>query len=409
MKLQSAVICIGNELLIGRTLNSNLAFLGAGMAELGVPVAYSLTIRDDHDAIKKALDECWQRYDVVISTGGLGPTQDDITKAAIAEYFGKSMYFCEDVWEHIQRIFTRRDVAIPQSNRSQAMVPEDFSPLRNDRGTAPGLHYSRDGKHLFVLQGVPLEMRHMFEQHIKPIIKQAHHEAMGLVVCNLHTYGVAESSLAELLDPKELPAGVSLAWLPQTGRVDLRIYGEDAAAIAIAEKYLIRKVGDYVWGRDETLPAGYLLRLLKERGLSLAAAESCTGGLAQRFITDIPGASDVFLGGVVSYANRVKAELLGVDDSILDTFGAVSEECARAMVRGLQKLLKADVAFAITGIAGPDGATAEKPVGTVFFSWRINDNEHALRRLLTGDRESIRHKAAEMAILELANTLRDEY
>ncbi|MDD4147831.1 MAG: competence/damage-inducible protein A [Candidatus Cloacimonetes bacterium] len=408
MKLKSAVISIGNELLIGRTLNSNLAYLGAGMTELGIPVAYSLTIQDDYEAIQKAVHECWQNYDVVISTGGLGPTQDDITKAAIAEYFGKDMHFCENIWQHIQDRFAHRNVTMPLSNRSQAMVPEGFEALKNDRGTAPGLHYNTDGKHIFVLQGVPLEMRYMFENYIKPILKQAYHEAKGLVVRNLHTYGIAESALAELLDPKELPEGVSLAWLPQTGRVDLRLYGEDAAAIEIAEQYLHRQTGDYVWGYEDTVPAEYLLQLLKKKEYSLAVAESCTGGLVQRFITDIPGSSDVFLGGVVSYANRIKAELLKVDESILRSFGAVSEECARAMAQGIQRLLRADVVVAVTGIAGPDGGSTDKPVGTVYYCWRIQDKEYALHKVFNGDRESIRYKAAEAAILELANTLRNE-
>jgi nicotinamide-nucleotide amidase len=378
------------------------------LAELGLPAQYSVTIPDEPEAIAEALDYCWQRFDVVITTGGLGPTQDDLTKDVIAGYFGKDLHFNEQVWSHITSLFSQRNVPMPQSNRSQAMVPGDFQVLKNERGTAPGLYYQDAGKHFFALQGVPLEMKYIFDSHIRQILKDSYQDAQGVIVRNIHTYGVAESALAELLDLQRLPHGVSMAWLPQTGRVDLRLSGVDAHALAVAEAYVQEQVGEFIWAYDEDDPARYLLRLLKAKKLNLAVAESCTGGLVQRFLTDVPGASAVFLGGVVSYANRIKEELLGVDTAILEKSGAVSEACAIAMAQGVQKLCAADVALAITGIAGPDGASAEKPVGTVYFSWRIKDRQFTLHKILTGDRDSIRHKAAEAAILELSKSIWEE-
>lgn len=406
MSFKSAVICIGNELLLGQTLNSNLAYLGSNMADLGIPVEYSVTIQDDHQAIIDALAECWNKYDVIISTGGLGPTQDDVTKNAIAAYFGKDLCFHEDVYRKVQDMFSKRELFMPSTNRTQAMVPEGFTVLDNARGTAPGLYYGNDGKHLFVLQGVPLEMQYVFENHIQSLLLQAYPQANRLHIRNIHTYGIAESALAELLHLEELPQGVKLAWLPQTGRVDLRLYGSNRELIRIAEDYVHSKVSEYIWGYDHDSPAGMLIHLLKAKSISLAVAESCTGGLVQRLITDVSGASKVFVGGVVSYDNRIKTDVLHVKTDILERHGAVSECCARAMARGVKALCNTDVSIAITGIAGPDGGSAKKPVGTVYFGWQIGDKEFSMHKVFTGDRESIRFKASEAAILELIKTLR---
>lgn len=407
MIYQSAIICIGNELLLGRTVNSNLAWLGRQLADLGMPVAYSETIPDEPAAIQEALEYCWQKYDLVITTGGLGPTQDDITKAVIAEFFNKDLHFDEEVWEHIQQMFSRRGVKMPDSNRSQAMVPDGFAVLNNMRGTAPGLHYEASGKHFFALQGVPAEMKYIYETHIKGILQAALPDSSALLVRNIHTYGVAESALAELLNLNCLPEGVMLAWLPQTGRVDLRIYGSEAKALAVAEAYVLEQCKQYVWGYDEDTPAGNLLRLLKSKNYSISLAESCTGGLVQKLITDVAGASEYFLGGLVSYSNRIKQELLKVQPEILEKYGAVSSQCVQSMAGNVQQLFGSDVSLAISGIAGPGGGTPDKPVGTVYLSWCIKEKQYDLHKVFTGDREQIRLKAAEAAILELLNSLQE--
>ncbi|MDD3096719.1 MAG: competence/damage-inducible protein A [Candidatus Cloacimonetes bacterium] len=406
MNINSIVISIGNEILLGRTLNSNLSFLGRELSRLGIPILRCLCIQDEDQEIQQALLQAWQEADVVISTGGLGPTLDDLTRQSIADFFGKELRFDEDVWDYIQAMFQRRNMMIPESNRAQAMVPEGFEVLQNHRGTAPGLYYKASGKHFFALQGVPGEMREIFSQQIAPILKQAFPMAKEIVQRDLHTFNIGESALAEIVHEDELPRQVNLAWLPQTGRVDLRIYGNDVGALHEAEQIIRAKAGEYVWGVDDEDPSQSLIRALKHLGYSISVAESCTGGLLQKLLSDVAGCSEVFWGGVISYHNDVKTKLLGVPETLLEKWGAVSPECAESMALGVQRLLATDVAISITGIAGPDGGSPEKPVGTVYFGFRIGEQGIIEHRLLFGDRESIRHKAAETAILLLHNELR---
>lgn len=407
MKYRSIIISIGNEILLGRTLNSNLGYLGVELSRLGFPVHRCISIKDEPDEILRALHEAWTDSDVVITTGGLGPTQDDITRLALAEYFGKALVLDEAVWEGIQALFRRRNSPIPISNQNQAMVPQDFQVLPNDRGTAPGLHYHQDGRHIFALQGVPHEMKHLFAGQIKGILKAAFPSAEELLQRDLHTFNIGESALAEIIHAEDMPSGITLAWLPQAGRVDLRIYGTDALAMTQAEEVIVSKAGRYIWGRDADAPPQCLVQMLKQLNLSIAIAESCTGGLVQKYLTDIAGVSDVFLGGVVSYHNSAKEALLQVSPQILDEHGAVSRECAQAMAQGVQKSFGSDLAISVTGIAGPDGGSDAKPVGTVHFGFRIGNRGFEEHKLLFGDRESIRHKAAEMAILTLLKMLKE--
>lgn len=407
MTYKSAVISIGNELLLGRTVNSNLSFLGAEMALLGMPVDYSETIADTASAILDSLKRCWESYDVIICTGGLGPTEDDITKVSIAEFFGKELRYEDSVWQHIVQMFRHRNVKIAESNKRQAMVPEDFEILVNNNGTAPGLHYQEDGKHFFALPGVPFEMKLLFKEYIEPIVLKSFNGAKRVEQRNLRTFGISESALADMLSEKELPKGVHLAWLPQLGRVDLRIYGTEAEGLRVAEEIIRKKAAEYIWGTDDEEPAEVLLAKLKKNGLSLAIAESCTGGWVQKHITSIAGASQNFLGGVVSYANEVKRDVLGVSQKTLDGFGAVSEEVAIAMAKGVKKLMKSDVSLSVTGIAGPDGGTEEKPIGLVHYGFCIAEAEYHIRQVFHGKRDIIRHRAAEAAILHLNNLLRE--
>jgi nicotinamide-nucleotide amidase len=408
MSLKSIVISIGNELLLGRTVNSNLSFLGAELSRLGIPVLRAICVQDEAAEIMLALGEAWQDADVVITTGGLGPTEDDITREVLAGFFGRELKYDEALWEGIRAMFMQRKLGAPPSNKVQAMVPEGFSVLHNARGTAPGLHFSESGKHFFALQGVPLEMKGIFTTQIEPILKEAFAESNAILQRDFHTYGIGESALAEILHRDDLPVGLTLAWLPQTGRVDLRIYGSNPKALAEAERVILRKAGKYIWGMDHDDPARCLVALLKKLRFRIAIAESCTGGLLQKYITDVPGVSEVFWGGVVSYDNSVKEKILGVSPAIIEAHGAVSRECAQAMAEGVQRVFDSEVAISVTGIAGPDGGSSEKPVGTVYFAFRIGEQGFAKHLLLFGDRESIRHKAAEAAILLLFNALRED-
>ncbi|MDY0151839.1 MAG: CinA family nicotinamide mononucleotide deamidase-related protein [Candidatus Cloacimonas sp.] len=408
--MTSAVITIGNEILLGTTLNTNMAYLGAALAKLGIPLAYSVVVKDDPEQILQALADTWGKYDVVISTGGLGPTEDDLSKAAIAQFFGTQLYFDEVVWQYVQSLFAIRGMKTPETNRSQAMVPAGFTVLKNERGTAPGLYYKKEESCFFALQGVPLEMKYIFETHIRGILKTSYPFAKQVYQKTIHTHGVSESKLAELFPlaalPKvNCPEELSLAWLPQTGRVDLRFYGSSQKLIDEARSKALKIVAPYVWGFDNEVPAQVLLKLLVEKNHTLSAAESCTGGWLQKLITDQPGSSQAFVGGAVSYANEIKQSLLQVSENTLTAHGAVSEECASEMVTGIKRLTNSSHALSVTGIAGPDGGSVEKTVGTVYFGFIAATKCWTIKQIFTGDRDSIRLKAAEFAILELIKTL----
>jgi nicotinamide-nucleotide amidase len=408
--MTSALITIGNEILLGKTLNTNMAYLGAELAKLGIPLEYSVIVKDEPEQISHALVDTWGKYDVVLSTGGLGPTDDDITKATIARFFDKQMLFDEDVWQHVQGMFNKRGMKTPENNRNQAMVPDGFSVLKNERGTAPGLHYTDKGCHYFALQGVPLEMKFIFETHIAGILKQHYPEAKPIYQRTLHTHGISESGLAEIYKPI-LPTSdngenkLSLAWLPQTGRVDLRFYGNSQKLIDEAVSQAMEIVYPYVWGYDDDQPATVLYKLLVEKNHSLSLAESCCGGLIQKLLTDVPGISQCYVGGVVSYSNQFKQDVLKVAEETLSTHGAVSAECALDMVTGIKLLTNSTHAISVTGIAGPDGGSVEKPVGTVYFGFIAEANCWTIKNVFTGDRDSIRLKASEFAILELIKIL----
>lgn len=401
----SAIISIGNELLLGRTLNTNMAWLAAELASLGVPAEYSVTVKDESEAIGEALKHCWERFDVVITTGGLGPTDDDISKRAIADFFGVELVFDAEVWARVQAMFAARKMPTPQVNRNQALVPKGFTALRNERGTAPGLYFSQGSKRFFAFAGVPLEMKHVFETGAKPLLVEAYGLREAISQKTLHTFGISESALAEKLAGIIIPSGVNLAWLPQTGRVDLRLYGADAVAIEKAAADIRPLIAEYVWGEDSDTPVSVLSELLRKQGLTLSCAESCTGGLVQAMLTELAGASDVLLGGIVAYANEVKREVLGVTKETLVKYGAVSEECAGEMARGIKSLTNSSTAISVTGVAGPEGGSSDKPVGTVCFGFSYLSQTQTRKQIFTGDRASIRYKAAEYALLTLARII----
>ncbi len=400
-----AIISIGNEILLGKTVNTNLAWLAGELSRLGHPVEFSLTIKDDDQAIREALKKSWERCGIVITTGGLGPTQDDITKEAIAEFFGRELEFDEDIWRQVQERFSSRNMPTPEVNRGQAMVPRGFKALENRRGTAPGLYHESGEKCFFAFAGVPAEMRHVFETHAIGLLKAKFGESQGIFQRELHTFNISESSLAEALSGLQIPEGVEMAWLPQTGRVDLRFYGSGEEKIQQAAESCLRLIPEYVWGVDEDDPASVLQKLLRSLGMTLSAAESCTGGMIQKMVTDKAGASDVFLGGAVSYSNQLKQSLLRVSGETLSRFGAVSEECALEMAKGIKNLTESSAAISVTGIAGPEGGTDAKPVGTVCYGFSVLTKEWSETRHFSGDRALIRHKASEFAILRLIQYL----
>ncbi|HOD18179.1 MAG TPA: competence/damage-inducible protein A [Candidatus Cloacimonadota bacterium] len=399
------IINIGNELLLGQTINTNLSWLGKELAALGLPVTRAEIVKDEPEEIKSALQKAWNTSEIVIMSGGLGPTNDDVTKAVICDFFNKQLEFRAEVWASVEQIFLSKGKPVPEINRSQAMVPSDFHTLINSKGTAPGLYYREGDKSFFALPGVPIELQYLFSEYIKAILQKNYHTE-PLIIRNLHTWKISESALAEKLPSQKLPEGVSLAWLPQTGRVDLRIYGPNQERVEKVTEQIRNTIAEYIWGIDDETPALVLHQLLLEKRMTLSVAESCTGGWLQKLLTDNSGASNYLRGGVVSYSNEVKISVLHVPRETIAEFGAVSVQTAKAMAEGVRALCQSDLGIAITGIAGPEGGSVEKPVGTVCFALSDNNGTKTERVIFDGDRNSIRWKAAEYMLFVVIEYLR---
>lgn len=405
-KNSAAIITIGNEILLGKTINTNLAFIAKNLAFLGIDLIESKTVKDDKIAITSALKNLWERFDIVITTGGLGPTVDDITKRTIADFFEKELEFKEELWENVKHRFAKRKIEIPKINENQALLPQDFVALKNDFGTAAGLFYQENKKMFFSLPGVPIEMKNIFTEEIIPILKN-NYNLKAISQTTIHTFDITESKLAEKLTDFQT-GDINLAFLPQTGRVDLRLYGSDFAEIARCKSKLQTLLSDYIIGFDKNSISEIFHEFMLKNNLTISAAESCTGGLLQKMLTDNSGSSKYFWGGVVSYSNDIKNRILNVRKSSLDNFGAVSKEVAEEMVAGLNAKFNTDISVSITGIAGPEGGTEEKPVGTVFVSFFIKGKIFTERYIFSGNREHIRQKTAEKVLVRTMHYIEKE-
>lgn len=403
MKLE--VVTIGTELLLGQTVDTNAAELGRALSGAGVEVVRHLSVSDRPDTIRAAVAEALERTGFVITTGGLGPTRDDMTKREVSGLFGKALILDETVLRSLEERFRRLGRPMPAVNRTQAEVPEGATVLPNPRGTAPGLWVEdRRGRVVIMLPGVPSEMRGLLADEVLPRLAA---RGTGVVVRSrtVRTTGVAESALAERVGPIEDDiAPLTLAYLPSTDGVELRVTAwglladEADRRLAAATAQLRARAGEDCYGEDGTDLAAVVLDQLRARHARLVVAESCTGGLLSGRITAVPGASNVFIGGVVAYDNVVKSGTLDVSPELLDKHGAVSEHVVRAMAEGVQRQFAVEASLAITGIAGPTGGTAEKPVGTVWLAARLGSESRALKRIFPGDRGEIRARAAQAAL-----------
>ena len=403
------IVTIGNELLLGFTVDTNAAYLARELAAIGVEITHRSSVGDSAEAIASAVREGLDRSDGVITTGGLGPTSDDMTKPAIALLFGREMRRDEGVVRSLEERWARmgRKGPIPKSNYTQAMIPDGAEIIPNAHGSAPGIWLEDErGRWVVMLPGVPREMREMLAEELLPrIAKRNGGGARNVIISwTLRTTGIAESALADLLgDLGRSVDGLAPAFLPSVEGVDIRLTSRDAPqGVALtrlehAVSQLRTAIGEHVYGEGLTDLAQVVLELCRARGIRLAVAESCTGGLLGARITSISGSSDVFLGGVLAYDNSVKTRQLGVEPSVLESHGAVSEEVAVSMARGVRERLSADIGIAVTGIAGPGGGTAEKPVGTVWIA--LDGRVATARRLrLIGDRAEIRQRAVQAAL-----------
>ncbi len=376
--MTAEIITIGDELLIGQVVNTNASYIARELNAAGVEVHRTTTVGDNRKAIMAAFRAAWKQHDVVIVTGGLGPTHDDISKDAVAKFFRKKLVLHKPTLRLVRERFAKLGVAkMPEMNVVQAMVPEGFKVLRNDRGTAPGLLYQDGGKTFIIVAGVPAEMEFVMTDGVLPYLRRTYKKRLETIIHRtLMTSGIGESMLAEKIgDPSYfLVKGTTLAFLPRSGNVRLRI-STSATTRTAAEREIDRveailreKAGKYIFGADDETLGFHVVRLLTEQHKTVATAESCTGGLLAARITEIPGSSAVFLGSVVAYHNDVKQSALGVKASTLERHGAVSEETAIEMAEGALANMRTDFALSTTGIAGPDGGTPEKPVGTIWIA-----------------------------------------
>jgi nicotinamide-nucleotide amidase len=405
------LVTIGTELLLGMTIDTNGAEIAAGLSAHGVRVTRRTSVADSGDEIRDAVAESLRRTGAVLTTGGLGPTRDDITKKVVAELFDAPLEFDESVWQELLARFARLERKPAESNRSQAEVPRGATVLPNRWGTAPGLWLEGKAGLAIMLPGVPLEMRRLLEHEVLPRLAQRGEPSVirSLLV---RTSGIPESTLAEKVGNIEAEvAPITLAYLPGLDGVDLRLsawgFTPDEAnrRLKAAAALLRQRAGESVYGEGDSDLAALVLERARSQGVRLAVAESCTGGLVGARLTEVPGSSDVFVGGVIAYDNALKRDLLGVREALLAEHGAVSEPVARAMASGAASRFGVRGAVAVTGVAGPGGGSLEKPVGTVWLAAALNDEVVSRRSMFPGSRHEIRARAAQAALLLLYRSL----
>ena len=403
--MQAEIITIGDEILIGQIVDTNSAWLGEKLNAAGIRIHRITSVSDTARHIEQAVGEALKRSDVVICTGGLGPTKDDITKHTLARMFGMALVRDEAVYEQVRRMTELRHIDFNELNQAQALVPEGCVVLPNRCGTAPGMWFERDGRVLVSLPGVPFEMKALVDEQVLPRLCE-HFRFRAIVHRTAITFGMAESILAETIAGWEsaLPGYLHLAYLPSALCIRLRLSAYEVEGESVAREIesrfeaLRRIIPHNIIGFETATMQEVVHKILTERSLTLATAESCTGGsIAARF-TAMPGASAYFLCGVVSYSNESKAELLGVDPADIARYGAVSEQVARQMAEGVRRAAGADYGVATTGIAGPSGGSAEKPVGTVWIAVATPRETVAILKQCGTDRGQIIDRASAFAI-----------
>jgi nicotinamide-nucleotide amidase len=406
-EMKAVIITIGNELLSGLTVDTNSAYLGRELGSLGIPVCRRMAVGDNPRDIIEAVELGLKSEDLVICTGGLGPTSDDITLGVLARHFKQKLALDQSILDHISSRFASRGVRMPACNKKQAMIPQKARALFNSQGTAPGILFQLHRKKLILLPGVPREVKALWQESIKSGLERAPGRRY-IVSTALRTTGIAESALAEKLAglEKTLQPGV-LAYLPGHLGVDLRITlrGGDRKALAQQASRILNRMNKaltpHVYGRDGRTLEETVGLILKKKGLSLALAESCTGGLVGDRITNVSGSSRYFKGGAVAYSNRIKQKLLGVKPKTIREHGAVSADTVREMALGARKAFQSDIGLSVSGIAGPDGGSDLKPVGLVFIGISGPKGIKTTEKRLLGPRRQIKEMAAQTALNEL--------
>jgi nicotinamide-nucleotide amidase len=401
----AAVITIGDELLIGQVTNTNAAFIGQKLSEVGIEVARMVVVGDEYQDIMNVFKEYHGTVDAILVTGGLGPTHDDITKKVVADFFNAKLVMNESVLENVRDRLSKRNIPLRRVNEEQALVPEGCEVLMNHWGTAPGMLFDDGGKVFVAMPGVPHEMQNLMTEYVIPRLKA---KAAGQVIKHrvLKTAGIAESSLYELIgNVGEILGGKArLAFLPSQFGVRLRITvkasttEEADSIVAEVERKIRDKAGKYIYSDGDVELEEVIGKLLKEKKLSISVAESCTGGYISHRLTNVSGSSAYFNRGVVAYSNEAKIELLHVDAELILKVGAVSEEVARAMAEGIRNISRTDIGISVTGIAGPTGATPDKPLGLVFIGLADHAGTIVKKYMLPDERIRFKERTSQAAL-----------
>lgn len=411
--MKAEIINIGDELLIGQIVNTNAVWIAQQFNALGMPIARMTTIADKEQDIIEAIDKAFSEYDLIVVTGGLGPTKDDITKKTLMTYFGTEAVFNQEVYDQLNAWFTSRGRVFSEVNQTQCYVPANCKVLMNKWGTAPGMLFEKNGKFLASFPGVPAEMKNLVTHYLIPFI-QKQFSLPPLVHRSFNIEGIPESELMKTIEYWEdnLPKSIKLAYLPSAGIVKLRMssLNEDGKAADIMDaesKKLHEIIGEDIFGYEEQTLEEVVKELLLKRNQTLCTAESCTGGYLAHKITSVPGVSKVFPGSFVTYDYWVKTHILGVKEETLQKFGAVSKEVVVEMAIAAKEKLRTDYAIALSGIAGPDGGMPDKPVGTVWIAWATPEKIIAKRFAFPGDRISNIHLSYQKALNILRRIILD--
>lgn len=408
------IITIGDELLIGQVVDTNSAWIGQQLENEGFHIVWKSAVGDIEEDMLTAIDSALKRVSIVLVTGGIGPTKDDITRKTLCKYFDSGVHFSEEVYRNIEEIFSRSGRPMNELTRNQAIVPDKATVIQNRAGTAPCTWFERDGKVLVSMPGVPYEMKWLVSNEVLPRLKNKFRRDIHILHHTTWISGYSESMLAMHLEEFEnaLPETAKLAYLPQPGLIRLRLTihaktEEEAQTVLSHHQSKLRSLLEgHILTEEDKAPDEVIGAILKERKLTIGTAESCTGGRIASIITATPGSSTYFVGGIVSYSNSVKENLLGVDPKDIEQYGAVSREVVEQMVKGAIRKLGCDCAVATSGIAGPDGGTPEKPVGTVWIAAAIGDKVVSECYRFSTVREQNILRSSNMALLMLLNLLK---
>ncbi len=411
-KLRAEIISIGTELLLGQIVDTDAAHLSRLLADLGIDLYYRSTVGDNFARVVEAVVLALSRSDIVFTIGGLGPTEDDLTKEAVAEAMGVELVLDEPSAESIRRFFSTRGIPFVQRNLKQALIPKEGCALPNENGTAPGVVFEHDGKIVITLPGPPSEFVQMVERGVVPFLTDRFGATGGIIKSRvLKIAGLGESAVEERVQDLLYTTNPTVAPLAGLGEVRLRITAkadnEESASTMISEveNKLRERLGTLVFGVDDETLEQVVVEMLTAQKLRLALAESCTGGLLAHRITNVPGSSDALLAGIVAYSNKAKTDLLGLPKDIIDAHGAVSHEVARAMAEGARKVTGADIGMGITGIAGPGGGTVAKPVGLVYIALSSEDQTSSTENRFVGSRGNVKMRSAQAALTMLRQSL----